>query len=748
MATATRCALVIDDCARQDAQGRRAPAGRSSPRSAPGGRRRRSSRSCKVDYYGTEVPLQQLAGFSVPEPACSSISPYDKGAIKAIEKAIQQSDLGINPSNDGAGHPAHVPGAHRGAPQGAREGRARPGRGGPGGGAQRPPPRPPGARSAREGRRDLARTTSTGSRRSSRSSPTRSSPRSTRCSSTRSRSCSRSDPPPQARAALTGGPVSRRRRPAGRRSGLAWVTGDVPEDRRAPNFYDDDSQPERVRPPRVCGSSVRRRGPGRPSTTAPTAPEPDEPPRRRSRPAPPDDVQPACRLPASPADRTSRDERRPGDAAVTRRPTPPAEPPPSAEPSRRAPMPLPALDRAADRRGADDLRRRQPATSEMTSSTLGNRHRRRRRVPRRGLRLGRGRLRRRPARRDDRDWARSSTLADVDEDDEFADSVASPSATPRAVEADEQPAARARDRAAAGRAGAVAAPARSRTRPTRRTSPTRRARRRPPTSRPRHHRRSSSRSLVLVCFTLGRAGTAVLVTVIVGAAALELSEALPPRRASTPRRCSCSLGVACRSWASPTTTGTRVPAGRRRSSSCSRCSGTWSRFTRAPDGQRRDHDLRCSRTSAASAASPACCSRRPTASASSRRRAVRDRVRRVGYFVGSQFGHTPHRAADLAEQDHRRPGRRAWSRRSCRGGDRRHRSRPWNDVGNGLRARPRWSRSARSSATCASRCSSATSASRTSGRSCPGHGGVLDRFDAMLFCLPIAYYLALQFKIF
>jgi ribosome recycling factor len=55
----------------------------------------------KVDYYGSEVPLQQLAGFTVPEPRVLVVSPYDKGAIKAIEKAIQTSDLGINPSNDG-----------------------------------------------------------------------------------------------------------------------------------------------------------------------------------------------------------------------------------------------------------------------------------------------------------------------------------------------------------------------------------------------------------------------------------------------------------------------------------------------------------------------------------------------------------------------------------------------------------------------------------------------------------------------
>jgi ribosome recycling factor len=56
----------------------------------------------RVDYYGAETPLQQLAGFGVPEPRVLTITPYDKGSLKAIEKAIQQSDLGVNPSNDGA----------------------------------------------------------------------------------------------------------------------------------------------------------------------------------------------------------------------------------------------------------------------------------------------------------------------------------------------------------------------------------------------------------------------------------------------------------------------------------------------------------------------------------------------------------------------------------------------------------------------------------------------------------------------
>jgi len=55
-----------------------------------------------VDYYGSEVPLQQIAGFNVPEARQLLITPYDKGAIGAIEKALQNSDLGLNPSNDGA----------------------------------------------------------------------------------------------------------------------------------------------------------------------------------------------------------------------------------------------------------------------------------------------------------------------------------------------------------------------------------------------------------------------------------------------------------------------------------------------------------------------------------------------------------------------------------------------------------------------------------------------------------------------
>jgi len=55
----------------------------------------------RVEYYGSEVPLQQLAAITVPEPRQLLVAPYDKGALAAVEKAILASDLGINPSNDG-----------------------------------------------------------------------------------------------------------------------------------------------------------------------------------------------------------------------------------------------------------------------------------------------------------------------------------------------------------------------------------------------------------------------------------------------------------------------------------------------------------------------------------------------------------------------------------------------------------------------------------------------------------------------
>lgn len=55
----------------------------------------------KVDYYGTPTPVSQLASVAVPDSRTVTIQPWDKGSFALIEKAIQKSDLGLNPSNDG-----------------------------------------------------------------------------------------------------------------------------------------------------------------------------------------------------------------------------------------------------------------------------------------------------------------------------------------------------------------------------------------------------------------------------------------------------------------------------------------------------------------------------------------------------------------------------------------------------------------------------------------------------------------------
>jgi ribosome recycling factor len=55
-----------------------------------------------VEYYGTQTPVNQLASFHLPEPRMVVIQPYDKGSLPAIERAIRNSDLSVNPANDGA----------------------------------------------------------------------------------------------------------------------------------------------------------------------------------------------------------------------------------------------------------------------------------------------------------------------------------------------------------------------------------------------------------------------------------------------------------------------------------------------------------------------------------------------------------------------------------------------------------------------------------------------------------------------
>ena len=56
----------------------------------------------KVEYYGTPTPIQQVGNISVPEPRIIQIAPWEKSLLKEIEKAINMSDLGINPTNDGS----------------------------------------------------------------------------------------------------------------------------------------------------------------------------------------------------------------------------------------------------------------------------------------------------------------------------------------------------------------------------------------------------------------------------------------------------------------------------------------------------------------------------------------------------------------------------------------------------------------------------------------------------------------------
>jgi len=55
-----------------------------------------------AEYYGTQTPVNQLASFHIPEPRMVVVQPFDKSSLAAIEKAIRNSDLGVNPSNDGA----------------------------------------------------------------------------------------------------------------------------------------------------------------------------------------------------------------------------------------------------------------------------------------------------------------------------------------------------------------------------------------------------------------------------------------------------------------------------------------------------------------------------------------------------------------------------------------------------------------------------------------------------------------------
>ena len=73
----------------------------SSPACAPAARRSTILDSVHVEAYGSKMPLNQVAGLSVPEPTLIVAQPFDPSQLGAIEKAIRASDLGLNPANDG-----------------------------------------------------------------------------------------------------------------------------------------------------------------------------------------------------------------------------------------------------------------------------------------------------------------------------------------------------------------------------------------------------------------------------------------------------------------------------------------------------------------------------------------------------------------------------------------------------------------------------------------------------------------------
>ena len=621
--------MVIDDCHDKMHKADRAPARTSSARSAPAGRRPALVEKLQVDYYGSEVPLQQLAGFSVPEPRVLVISPVRQGR----DQGDREGDPGERPRHQPDRTTARSSAStfpelteerrkelvkvvkHR-----AEEGRV----------AVRNVRRQ--ARqeleAPREGRRDLARTSSTGSRRSSRS-----------CTheviaeiddaarATRRRSCSRSDAP-RGRAA------SRHGRPAGlagrRRSSLVQRTGrhDVSDV--------DDERPEA--PPgegvRILGAeeaqAAAERGPR--AARAPSPPRRRGPPPERASPRPVADC-PATACPAT----SGPSRRRPGAGGR-----------PTGEPS--GSIAAPALDRAADRRGAailgDDASDDdstpgptsagaarasaptaptgpRPTSTRASSPTTTDRDGRR--VDDADARRRRGARRRRPRRgrrgRRRRDAATRRARATA----------------PRPSAAD----------AAARRGAARGVAARRRAR-----EPTTTA------SRPTTHdgRRTAAADLppriitgvvvavvALVCFALGARRRMVLATAIVGLAALELYEAL--RRAGYhPATLIGLLGCVAIVPIALQPRPARVPVvifarrrvhdalvpvrGRARAArwSTSRVTLLGVRLHRLLGGVRR----------------PA--ARRPTDGVGlhPRRRALRrSRYDVVGYFVGSQFGRTP-----------------------------------------------------------------------------------------------------------
>ncbi len=101
----------------------------------------------RVDYYGTETPINQVANITLADARTIAIQPFEKKMVAVVEKAIRDSDLGVNPATSGDVIRIPMPRAHRRAPQGARQDREARGREREGRRAQHPPRR----HDAREG---------------------------------------------------------------------------------------------------------------------------------------------------------------------------------------------------------------------------------------------------------------------------------------------------------------------------------------------------------------------------------------------------------------------------------------------------------------------------------------------------------------------------------------------------------------------------------------------------------------------
>ena len=318
----------------QDGQGGRPRPGRVLAPSAPGGPRRPWSRSCRVDYYGTEVPLQQLAGFQVPEARLLVITPYDKASLKAIEKAIQNSDLGHQPRATTAPSSAWPSRAHRGAAQGDGEGGAPQGRGRPGGGPQPAPGRPQGPRGAGEGRRHLLRRARPGREGAGEDHPRVRGRDRPAAAAQRSRSCSSSDREPPGSGGR-GETATRDEEEASWTSATTGTNGS-PSGRRRKGSGSSGRRRPRPR------STPARRPAGDPTTSPDSA---TSRPRRRAPAAPPlpaarTRVDPAVgRAPAAAAGAARRRSgvrrrrRRPADRARQ----PGRRPPAGADPASRSP---------------------------------------------------------------------------------------------------------------------------------------------------------------------------------------------------------------------------------------------------------------------------------------------------------------------------------------------------------------------------------------------------------------------------